>query len=193
MGPYYPFHSKSSVHTIQCTRMRAGVELCHSPPRRFSQPVVHNRKSPLVSYAFYVCVRVAGLYSTRGILKLDSRSQGKRRRTEEKAHSHQNHVSYSITRWVYIQTLVGCHGWMWVLGFLSGANFSRVSLKKVAFGSLALSQTTCFISSAAVLVSGSSVIVPMHGLGTCVRRRSAADIYNPAQIRGSWPPGWMSI
>ena len=84
----HTIHSiQSRVHTIHCTRMRAGVELCHSPPRRFSQPVVHNQESPLVSYASYVCVRVAGLYSTRGILKLDSRSQGKRRRTEEKAHS----------------------------------------------------------------------------------------------------------
>jgi hypothetical protein len=119
--------SQGSI-TIHCTRMRAGVELCHSPPRRFSQPVVHNQESPLVSYASYVCVRVAGLYSTRGILKLDSRSQGKRRRTEEKAHSHQNRVSYSIMRWVYIQSLPDCHGWMWVF---SGSDFSRVSLKRL--------------------------------------------------------------
>jgi hypothetical protein len=125
----HTIHSiQSRVHTIHCTRMRAGVELCHSPPRRFSQPVVHNQESPLVSYASYVCVRVAGLYSTRGILKLDSRSQGKRRRTEEKAHSHQNRVSYSITRWVYIQSLADCHGWMWVF---SGSDFSRVSLKRL--------------------------------------------------------------
>ena len=41
----------SMIYTIQCTRMRASVELCHSPPRRFSQPVVHNQESPLVSYA----------------------------------------------------------------------------------------------------------------------------------------------
>ena len=38
-GPYYLVHF-----------MRAGVELCHSPPRRFSQPVVHNQESPLVPY-----------------------------------------------------------------------------------------------------------------------------------------------
>jgi hypothetical protein len=62
----HTIHSiQSRVHTIHCTRMRAGVELCHSPPTRFSQPVVHNQESPVVSYASYVCVRVASLYSTQ--------------------------------------------------------------------------------------------------------------------------------
>eukprot|EP01047_Picozoa_sp_COSAG01_P056659 COSAG01_NODE_6451_length_3660_cov_3.438641_4_plen_126_part_01 len=79
------------VHTIRSTpsqgsvlsgaRMRDGVELCHSPPRRFSQPVVHNQESPLVS-SYASCECASGLYSTQGILRLDSRSQGKRRRTE---------------------------------------------------------------------------------------------------------------
>ena len=77
--------------TIQCTRMRASVELCHSPPRRFSQPVVHNQESPLVS-SCASCECASGLYSTQGILRLDSRSLGKRRRTEEKAHSHQKRI-----------------------------------------------------------------------------------------------------
>jgi hypothetical protein len=75
---------------LSSARMREGVELCHSPPRRFSPPVVHNQESPLVSYASCECA--SGLYSTQGILRLDSRSLGKRRRTEEKAHSHQEHI-----------------------------------------------------------------------------------------------------
>ena len=72
-----------------------------------------------------VCVRVTGLYSTRGILKLDSRSQGKRRRTEEKAHFHQNRVSYSIMRWVFIQTLAGAP---WVNVGLFQVQISLVSV-----------------------------------------------------------------
>ena len=55
----------SMIHTIQCTRMRASVELCHSPPRRFSQPVVHNQESPLVSYASYVCESDRPLLNSR--------------------------------------------------------------------------------------------------------------------------------
>jgi hypothetical protein len=35
---------------LSSARMREGVELCHSPPRRFSPPVVHNQESPLVSW-----------------------------------------------------------------------------------------------------------------------------------------------
>ena len=57
--------SQGRVHTIQCTRMRAGVELCHSPPRRFSQPVVHYQESPLVSYASYVCESDRPLLNSR--------------------------------------------------------------------------------------------------------------------------------
>ena len=45
--------------------MRASVELCHSPPRRFSQPVVHNQESPLVSYASYVCESDRPLLNSR--------------------------------------------------------------------------------------------------------------------------------
>ena len=62
----HTIHSiQSRVHTIHCTRMRAGVELCHSPPRRFSQPVVHNQESPLVSYASCVCESDRPLLNSR--------------------------------------------------------------------------------------------------------------------------------
>ena len=86
-GPYYPFHSEAGS-ILSSARMREDVELCHSPPKRFSPPVVHNQESPLVS-SCASCECASGLYSTQGILRLDSRSLGKRRRTEEKAHSHQ--------------------------------------------------------------------------------------------------------
>ena len=50
--------------------MRASVELCHSPPRRFSQPVVHNQESPLVSCASCECASC--LYSTQALSDADS-------------------------------------------------------------------------------------------------------------------------
>ena len=61
-GPYYPFHSESGS-ILSSARMRDGVELCHSPPRRFSQPVVHNQESPLVSCVSCECASC--LYSTQ--------------------------------------------------------------------------------------------------------------------------------
>ena len=88
----HTIHSIPSPGSIlSSARMRDGVELCHSLPRRFSQPVVHNQESPLVS-SCASCECASGLYSTQGILRLDSRSQGKRRRTEEKAYSHQKRI-----------------------------------------------------------------------------------------------------
>ena len=63
-GPYYPIHSESGS-ILSSARMRDGVELCHSPPRRFSQPVVHNQESPLVSYASYVCESDRPLLNSR--------------------------------------------------------------------------------------------------------------------------------
>ena len=102
-----------------------------------------------------MCVRVTGLYSTRGILKLDSRSQGKRRRTEEKAHSlpPESHILLNYEMGIYTDS---CRlPWMNV-GLFQVQIFSRVSLKKVAFSSLALSQAAFFRFSTAV--SGSSLI-----------------------------------
>ena len=84
-----PLSESGSI--LSSARMREGVELCHSPPRRFSPPVVHNQESPPVS-SCASCECASGLYSTQGILRLDSRSLGKRRRTEEKAHSHQKRI-----------------------------------------------------------------------------------------------------
>ena len=91
-----------------------------------------------------MCVRVTGLYSTRGILKLDSRSQGKRRRTEEKAHSlpPESHILLNYEMGIYTDS---CRlPWMNV-GLFQVQIFSRVSLKKVAFSSLALSQAAFFL------------------------------------------------
>eukprot|EP01047_Picozoa_sp_COSAG01_P048065 COSAG01_NODE_4649_length_4850_cov_8.199958_1_plen_162_part_00 len=112
-GPYYPFHSEAGS-ILSSARMREGVELCHSPPKRFSPPVVHNQESPLVS-SCASCECASGLYSTQGILRLDSRSLGKRRRTEEKAHSHQKRIVTPIhRRRLFIRMFIRCHWQMWV-------------------------------------------------------------------------------
>ena len=62
----HTIHSIPSPGSIlSSARMREGVELCHSPPKRFSPPVVHNQESPLVS-SCASCECASGLYSTQG-------------------------------------------------------------------------------------------------------------------------------
>jgi hypothetical protein len=90
---------------------------CAIPRRGGSANPSRITKRAHESHTRPVSVRVAGLYSTRGILKLDSRSQGKRRRTDEKAHSHQeprglpSHATG--TYMIYVESR-GIDGQMWV-------------------------------------------------------------------------------
>jgi hypothetical protein len=119
---------------------------CAIPRRGGSANPSRITKRAHESHTRPVSVRVAGLYSTRGILKLDTRSQGQRRRTEEKAHSHQSRVVYPVTRRVYIYYYDICgvsQAGMGECGFCQPHMFREPRLKKVAPSSLVLSQASC--------------------------------------------------
>ena len=123
---------QSRVHTIHCTRMRAGVELCHSPPRRFSQPVVHNQESPLVSYASYVCESDRPLLNSR---HTQTRLTFPREEEEDRGEGplppeSRILLNHEMGTGIYIDS---CGRAMGKCGSFSGSDFSRVSLKKVAF------------------------------------------------------------
>ena len=125
--------------------MRASVELCHSPPRRFSQPVVHNQESPLVSYASCVCESDRPLLNSR---HTQTRLTFPREEEEDRGEG-----PLTPTRIAYPTQLSDGHLYrllqaaMDECGSFSGSDFFRVSLKKVAFSSLALSQAAFFVDS----------------------------------------------
>ena len=133
--------------------MRASVELCHSPPRRFSQPVVHNQESPLVSYASCVCESDRPLLNSR---HTQTRLTFPREEEEDRGEGplppeSRILLNHEIGIYTDIHTLPLAN-----VGLFQVQIFFRVSLKKVAFSSLALSQAAFFRFSTAV--SGSSLI-----------------------------------
>ena len=142
---HHPFahnpHISTWVHTIHSIQVK-GPYYMHSyaswrgampfptetvQPTRRAQP-----REPTSIMRVLTCVREADLYSTRGILTLDSRSQGKRRSAEEKAHSHQNRVIFLVTPRVHMRNLVGWQGRMWVKILLISSKFFSVWSEKVA-------------------------------------------------------------
>ena len=122
--------------------MRASVELCHSPPRRFSQPVVHNQESPLVSYASCVCESDRPLLNSR---HTQTRLTFPREEEEDRGEgplSPESRILLNHEMGIYTES----RGLPRVdVGFFRFRFFSRQS-EKVAFSNLALSQA---VSSAA--------------------------------------------
>jgi hypothetical protein len=122
--------------------MRASVELCHSPPRRFSQPVVHNQESPLVSYASCVCESDRPLLNSR---HTQTRLTFPREEEEDRGEgplAPESRILLNHEMGIYTES----RGLPRVdVGFFRFRFFSRQS-EKVAFSNLALSQA---VSSAA--------------------------------------------
>ena len=133
--------------------MRASVELCHSPPRRFSQPVVHNQESPLVSYASCVCESDRPLLNSR---HTQTRLTFPREEEEDRGEGPlppESRILLNHEMGIYTDS---CGRAMGECGSFSGSDFSRISLKKVAFSSSLAVSASFFRSSTAV--SGSSLI-----------------------------------
>ena len=120
------------------------MELCHSPPRRFSQPVVHYQESPLVSYASYVCESDRPLLNSR---HTQTRLTFPREEEEDRGEGPlppESRILLNPEIGIYTDSC----GLPWVnVGLFQVQIFSRVSLKKVALSSLALSQQAAFLRS----------------------------------------------
>ena len=108
--------------------MRASVELCHSPPRRFSQPVVHNQESPLVSYASCVCESDRPLLNSR---HTQTRLTFPREEEEDRGEGPlppESRILLNHEMGIYTDS---CGRAMGECGSFSGSDFSRVSLKRL--------------------------------------------------------------
>ena len=108
--------------------MREGVELCHSPPRRFSPPVVHNQESPLVSYASCVCESDRPLLNSR---HTQTRLTFPREEEEDRGEGPLPPESRILLNHEMGTYTDSCGRAMGECGSFSGSDFSRVSLKRL--------------------------------------------------------------